>query len=117
MSDTIDTQGSPELQKKLLEEFDSESRYRVFSGKFAGLAVKAFAILVALYHLYGAVFGTPVTLKHRSLHVASQEPQSSADPVAGQAFFAGVLSDGLDGNGQDGVDVFGVEERFDLGAG
>lgn len=70
MSDTIDTQGSPELQKKLLEEFDSESRYRVFSGKFAGLAVKAFAILVALYHLYGAVFGTPVTLKHRSLHVA-----------------------------------------------
>jgi len=70
LSDTIDTQGSPELQKKLLEEFDSESRYRVFSGKFAGLAVKAFAILVALYHLYGAVFGTPVTLKHRSLHVA-----------------------------------------------
>ncbi|PKL23905.1 MAG: C4-dicarboxylate ABC transporter permease [Spirochaetae bacterium HGW-Spirochaetae-3] len=62
--------GSPELQKKLLEEYDSESRYREFGGKVAGLFVKAFAILVALYHLYGAVFGTPVTLKHRSLHVA-----------------------------------------------
>lgn len=58
------------MQKKLLEEFDSESRYRVFSGKISAIVIKAFAILVALYHLYGAVFGTPVTLKHRSLHVA-----------------------------------------------
>ncbi|HPE89064.1 MAG TPA: TRAP transporter permease [Spirochaetales bacterium] len=58
------------MQKKLLEEYDSESRYREFGGKLSAIAVKAFAILVALYHLYGAVFGTPVTLKHRSLHVA-----------------------------------------------
>ncbi len=70
MSDTIKAAGSPELQKKLLEEYDSESRYRVFGGKVSALVVKAFAIAVALYHLYGAVFGTPVTLKHRSLHVA-----------------------------------------------
>jgi TRAP transporter 4TM/12TM fusion protein len=59
-----------ESKRRLLEEFDSESRYRVFANKAAELAVKTFAILVALYHLYGAVFGTPVTLKHRSLHVA-----------------------------------------------
>jgi len=58
------------MQKKILEEFDSESRYREFGGKVSAVAVKAFAILVAFYHLYGAVFGTPVTLKHRSLHVA-----------------------------------------------
>jgi TRAP transporter 4TM/12TM fusion protein len=59
-----------ESKRRLLEEFDAESRYRVLANKAAELAVKAFAILVALYHLYGAVFGTPVTLKHRSLHVA-----------------------------------------------
>ncbi|MBN2875920.1 MAG: TRAP transporter permease [Spirochaetales bacterium] len=59
-----------ESARRLLEEYDSESRYRVLAGRVSALAVKAFAILVALYHLYGAVFGTPVTLKHRSLHVA-----------------------------------------------
>jgi TRAP transporter 4TM/12TM fusion protein len=59
-----------ERQRKLLEEFDNESRYRVFAGKALGLFVKVFAVAVALYHLYGSVLGTPVTLKHRSLHVA-----------------------------------------------
>ena len=59
-----------ERQRRLLEKFDNESRYRVFAGKALGLFVKVFAIAVALYHLYGAVLGTPVTLKHRSLHVA-----------------------------------------------
>ena len=57
-------------QRTLLEEYDNESRYRVFAGKALGLFVRVFAIAVALYHLYGAVLGTPVTLKHRSLHVA-----------------------------------------------
>lgn len=70
MSETIGTAATPDMQKKILEEFDSESRYREFGGKVSAVAVKAFAILVAFYHLYGAVFGTPVTLKHRSLHVA-----------------------------------------------
>ena len=59
-----------ERQRQLLEEFDTESRYRVLAGKVQAMAVKIFAIIVALYHLYGSVFGTPVTLKHRSLHVA-----------------------------------------------
>ena len=59
-----------ESKRRLLEEYDSESRYRVLADKAAELAVKACAIVVSLYHLYGAVFGTPVTLKHRSLHVA-----------------------------------------------
>jgi len=70
LSETIGTAATPDMQKKILEEFDSESRYREFGGKVSAVAVKAFAILVAFYHLYGAVFGTPVTLKHRSLHVA-----------------------------------------------
>lgn len=59
-----------ERQKELLEEYDSESRYRVFSGKAVATFVRILSILVALYHLYGAALGTPVTLKHRSLHVA-----------------------------------------------
>jgi len=70
LSDTIEGAGSQDLQKKLLEEYDSESRFRQFSGKASALIIKALAVAVALYHLYGAVFGTPVTLKHRSLHVA-----------------------------------------------
>ena len=48
-------------QRTLLEEYDNESRYRVFAGKALGLFVRVFAIAVALYHLYGAVLGTPVT--------------------------------------------------------
>ncbi|MFH2115398.1 MAG: TRAP transporter permease [Spirochaetota bacterium] len=66
----VDEVSAGERQRRLLEEFDNESRYRVFAGKALGLFVKVFAIAVALYHLYGAVLGTPVTLKHRSLHVA-----------------------------------------------
>lgn len=69
MSDTSREQQA-ERQKELLEEYDSESRYRVFSGKTVATFVRILSILVALYHLYGAALGTPVTLKHRSLHVA-----------------------------------------------
>ncbi|NLJ47149.1 MAG: TRAP transporter large permease subunit, partial [Treponema sp.] len=69
VSDTSREQQA-ERQKELLEEYDSESRYRVFSGKTVATFVRILSILVALYHLYGAALGTPVTLKHRSLHVA-----------------------------------------------
>lgn len=58
-------------QQELLEKYDTESRYRVFGNKIISLIVRALATATALYHLYGAVFGTPVTLKHRSLHVAA----------------------------------------------
>ncbi|SES88149.1 TRAP transporter, 4TM/12TM fusion protein [Natronincola peptidivorans] len=59
-----------EKQQKLLEKYDSESRFRIFSNQKTALAVKVFAIAIALYHLYVSYFGTLVTLKHRSLHVA-----------------------------------------------
>lgn len=58
-------------QQELLEKYDSESRFRIFSNKNIALAVKIFAIVIACYHLYASYFGTLVTLKHRSLHVAS----------------------------------------------
>lgn len=57
-------------QQELLEKFDNESRVRSFTNRTMALFVKAFAIAVSLYHLYTAYFGTLVTLKHRSLHVA-----------------------------------------------
>ncbi len=69
MSDLIDA-NVKEQQKTLLEEYDSESRFREFASKAVALVVRVFAVLVAIYHLYGAAFGPPVTLKHRSLHVA-----------------------------------------------
>lgn len=59
-----------DVQQNLLEEYDSESRYRKFSGRTMALFIRTVSVLVALYHLYGAALGTPVTLKHRSLHVA-----------------------------------------------
>ncbi|MCC5912325.1 MAG: TRAP transporter permease [Clostridiaceae bacterium] len=58
-------------QQELLEKYDNESRFRVFQNKTTGLVIKLFAIAIALYHLYVSYFGTPVTLKHRSLHVAA----------------------------------------------
>lgn len=60
-----------EKQQELLEKYDSESRFRIFSNKNTALAIKIFAIGIALYHLYVSYFGTLVTLKHRSLHVAT----------------------------------------------
>lgn len=57
-------------QQELLEKFDNESRVRSFSNRYLALSVKIFAILISVYHLYTAYFGTLVTLKHRSLHVA-----------------------------------------------
>ncbi|ABR47006.1 TRAP transporter, 4TM/12TM fusion protein [Alkaliphilus metalliredigens QYMF] len=57
-------------QQELLEKYDSESRFRVFTNKTTGFLVSAFAVAISLYHLYVSYFGTPVTLKHRSLHVA-----------------------------------------------
>ncbi|AKL93893.1 TRAP transporter, 4TM/12TM fusion protein [Clostridium aceticum] len=59
-----------EQQQELLEKYDSESRFRVFKNKNTALFIKVFAILIGFYHLYVSYFGTLVTLKHRSLHVA-----------------------------------------------
>ena len=53
----------------LIEKVDKESATRKFTGKIKSFFY-IFAILVSLYHLYTAIFGPPVTLVHRSLHVA-----------------------------------------------
>ena len=58
-----------EDQQNVLEQVDRESKTR----KFLGVLQKVFlaaCFLIALYHLYTAAFGPPLTLKHRSLHVA-----------------------------------------------
>ncbi|MED4123099.1 TRAP transporter permease [Halalkalibacterium halodurans] len=60
---------SPEEQE-ILEKYDAESRFRTFSGKKLPLLVSLLAIGLSLYHLYTSYFGTPLTLQHRSLHVA-----------------------------------------------
>ncbi len=59
-----------EKQRELLEKFDAESRTRTYRNKAMSLFVSILAIAISLYHLYTAYFGTLVTLKHRSLHVA-----------------------------------------------
>ncbi|MCT8139347.1 TRAP transporter permease [Anaerobacillus sp. CMMVII] len=57
-------------QRKILEKYDNESRFRVFEKKSIALIVMLIAVGLSLYHLYTSYFGMPVTLKHRSLHVA-----------------------------------------------
>ncbi|SFH72445.1 TRAP transporter, 4TM/12TM fusion protein [Tindallia magadiensis] len=57
-------------QQELLEKYDAESRTRTYKSKGMSVFVSVLAIAISLYHLYTAYFGTLVTLKHRSLHVA-----------------------------------------------
>lgn len=58
-----------EKQQELIENLDKESATRKLSGAM-GKALYFLAVIVSLYHLYTAAFGPPLTLKHRSLHVA-----------------------------------------------
>ncbi|WP_367566753.1 TRAP transporter permease [Lacrimispora sp.] len=58
-----------EEQQALLESIDKESATRTL-GSSMGKLLYILAVLVSLYHLYTAAFGPPLTLKHRSLHVA-----------------------------------------------
>lgn len=57
-------------QQEVLEKYDTESRFRIFSNKSITLLITVIAVGMSLYHLYTSYFGMPVTLKHRSLHVA-----------------------------------------------
>jgi TRAP transporter 4TM/12TM fusion protein len=57
-------------QQEILEKYDTESRYREFDNRWIALLVTLIAVGFSLYHLYTSYFGTLVTLKHRSLHVA-----------------------------------------------
>lgn len=55
---------------EILEKYDSESRFRVFSNKYVIFIISFIAVAFSLYHLYTSAFGAPTTLKHRSIHVA-----------------------------------------------
>lgn len=59
---------SVEEQKKLLEKFDTESRFRHFNIPWMVRLVTFFAVGLALFHLYTSFAGPLVTLKHRALH-------------------------------------------------
>jgi TRAP transporter 4TM/12TM fusion protein len=59
-----------EQQQHLLEEIDRESKVRKLAHPLMAKAFFWLAVLISGYHLYTAAFGPPVTLKHRSLHVA-----------------------------------------------
>jgi len=57
-------------QAKLLEEYDTESRFRKFDSKsIVGIIVFSVCIILSLFHLYTAWQGTLPTLMHRSIHV------------------------------------------------
>jgi TRAP transporter 4TM/12TM fusion protein len=58
-------------QAKLLEKYDTESRFRKFDKKSTvGIIVFFVSIMLSLFHLYTAWQGTLPTLMHRSIHVA-----------------------------------------------
>ncbi len=58
-------------QAKLLEKYDTESRFRRFDKKSkTGILVFILCVGISLFHLYTAWQGTLPTLMHRSIHVA-----------------------------------------------
>jgi len=57
-------------QAKLLEMYDTESRFRKFDSKSTvGIIVFLASVMLSLFHLYTAWQGTLPTLMHRSIHV------------------------------------------------
>ncbi|MBQ6424124.1 MAG: TRAP transporter large permease subunit, partial [Acidaminococcaceae bacterium] len=68
----LDKKTQQELEAKsqeIVKKLDKESATRKFSGKMAKFFYIV-CLLVSGYHLYTAAFGPPVTLVHRSIHVA-----------------------------------------------
>lgn len=59
-----------EAQMKLIEELDKESSVRKLANSSFAKAFYLACIVVTLYHFITSFIGTPVILKHRSLHVA-----------------------------------------------
>ncbi|MFA7068821.1 MAG: TRAP transporter permease [Acidaminococcaceae bacterium] len=71
--DVIQFEGDRELVEKsedIVRKLDKESATRIFTSDNMRKFFYILAVLVSCYHLYAAAFGPPVTLKHRSLHVA-----------------------------------------------
>ena len=61
---------SEQASQEILEKFDRESRTRTFQFAPLAMALTVIAILVSLYHMWTAYFGTPPALEHRAIHVA-----------------------------------------------
>lgn len=59
---------STEEQKKLIEKYDTESRFRNFNIPWMVRLVTFIAVGLALFHLITSFTGPLVTLKHRALH-------------------------------------------------
>lgn len=71
--DTIQFEGDSDLVEKseeIVRKLDKESATRIFTSANMKKFLYILALVVSCYHLYTAAFGPPVTLKHRSLHVA-----------------------------------------------
>ena len=71
-NDTISMEATEEMQKKseeIIKKLDKESSTRTFSGLMKKIFFVS-CILISCYHLYTATFGPPLTLIHRSIHVA-----------------------------------------------
>ncbi|MDR2523047.1 MAG: TRAP transporter permease [Synergistaceae bacterium] len=59
-----------EEQQKLIEKLDKEASARTLENPLAARLFFWGCVLVTLYHFITSFYGTPVVLKHRSLHVA-----------------------------------------------
>ena len=71
-NELLDRKSQQELEAKsqeIVKKLDKESATRKFTGKMAKFFYIV-CLLVSGYHLYTAAFGPPVTLVHRSIHVA-----------------------------------------------
>jgi TRAP transporter 4TM/12TM fusion protein len=71
MSNDLNSNPTPIEQDKLLEKFDTESRFRKLDKKeIAGRIVQIICIAFSIFHLYTAWTGPLVTLMHRAVHTA-----------------------------------------------
>ena len=69
----LQTEETERLEKKsqeIIRKLDKESATRKFTNPLMQKFFFGACLLVSCYHLYTAAFGPPVTLVHRSLHVA-----------------------------------------------
>ncbi|MDQ0338232.1 TRAP transporter 4TM/12TM fusion protein [Caldalkalibacillus uzonensis] len=57
-------------QQAILEKYDTESRFRQFNRRSLTFIVTLVAVTLSVYHFTTSYIGTPVTLQHRSLHLA-----------------------------------------------
>ncbi|WP_462332227.1 TRAP transporter permease, partial [Schwartzia sp. (in: firmicutes)] len=67
---TEETKQLEEKSKEIIRKLDKESATRSFKNPLMKKIFFIACLLVSGYHLYTAAFGPPVTLVHRSLHVA-----------------------------------------------